>query len=77
MSQKSFSVEEVMTIQKRLEHELENIEGILGIGIGYDRDKHCPKLKVMVNNFTETTDLPHKIEDLEVQYEPVEDIQAL
>ena len=72
-----FSIEQVKKIQKRLEGKLEGVECVVGVGIGFDKKKHRPRLKVMVNSEDEIGDLPHTIDQLDVQYELVDEIKAL
>lgn len=75
-SKKAFSIVRVKEIQKRLEGELEKVQGIKGVGIGFDRKRHKPKLKVMVDPAVESDKLPHVIDDLEIQYDIIDDIKA-
>ena len=72
-----FSAAQVMEIQKRLESELEKFDGIRGVGIGFDKKRHRPKFKVTVDRAVKADKLPHEIDELEVQYDIVDDIKAV
>ncbi|MEM7445843.1 MAG: hypothetical protein AAF414_21155 [Pseudomonadota bacterium] len=70
-------IEDIKRCQELLEQQLAGVEGVLGIGIALSKKGSGLALNVLVANDATASRLPAKIQDVDVEYDIVGDINAL
>ncbi len=62
-------MESMQQLQRKLETDLQDRPGVLGIGIGLNRLRNDYAFKVLVHDTTAAAGLPTKINGVEIIYE--------
>jgi hypothetical protein len=71
------SMDTVRECQTRLEKELKGVKGVRGIGIAYDKERAEPQLKVLIDPSCDPGSLPDHIDDLNIRYDLIDDVELL
>ena len=63
-------------LQTRLEEQLMEVNEVQGVGLSYNKKTKGPAFKVFLSDINKADDLPNAIEQIDIEYEQAEEIDA-